>query len=66
MLRSFLIGLSTSSPAKKVTTRFGPSRRMAHRFVAGETLDEAVAVVKALNAKGIKALRPILTTLVKV
>ena len=56
MLRSFFIGLSNSNPAKKAVTGFAPTRRMARRFVAGETLDEAVAVVKELNAKGIKAI----------
>jgi proline dehydrogenase len=56
MLRSFFIKLSTSSSARRFVTHFGPARRTARRFVAGETLDEAVAVVKALNARGIKAI----------
>lgn len=56
MLRSLFIYLSTSDTARKFTTHFGPARRLARRFVAGETLDEAVAVVKALNAQGIKAI----------
>lgn len=37
-------------------TKFEPARRTARRFVAGETLDEAIAVVKDLNARGIKGL----------
>lgn len=56
MLRSFFINLSTSEVARRFVTHFGPARRMARRFVAGETLDEAVAVVKGLNARGIKAI----------
>ncbi len=56
MLRSFFINLSTSSVARNVVTHFGPARQAARRFVAGETLDEAVAVVKDLNGRGIKAI----------
>jgi proline dehydrogenase len=56
MLRSFFINLSTSETARRFVTSFGPARRVARRFVAGETLDEAVAVVKGLNGRGIKAI----------
>ncbi len=56
MLRKFFIGLSESDSARRFVTHFGPANRMARRFVAGETMDEAVAVVKALNARGIKGL----------
>lgn len=56
MLRNLFIQLSTSESARKFTTHFGPARRLARRFVAGETLDEAVAVVKELNSRGIKAI----------
>lgn len=56
MLRSFLISLSASESMRHFVTHFGPARRVARRFVAGETLAEAVAVVKELNARGIKAI----------
>ncbi len=56
MLRNFFIQLSTSESARSFTTHFGPARQLARRFVAGETLDEAVAVVKELNSRGIKAI----------
>ena len=56
MLRNFFIGLSTSELARSFVTRFPPARATARRFVAGETLDEAVAVVKDLNSRGIKAI----------
>lgn len=56
MLRSFFIGLSASESARRFVTGFGPARRAARRFVAGETLDEAVAVVKELNRRGLKAI----------
>ena len=35
--------------------RFGPTRRVAWRFVAGETLASCVEAVKAVNAKGLTA-----------
>jgi len=56
MLRNFFIGLSASASIRRLVTQFGPARRMARRFVAGETLGEAVAVVKELNARGIKTI----------
>ncbi len=55
-MRNFLIKLSTSDTTRRFVTHFGPARRAARRFVAGETLDEAVAVVKDLNRRGIKAI----------
>ncbi len=56
MLRNFLLRLSASDWLRRTVTHFGPARRVARRFVAGETLDEAVAVVKDLNQRGIKAI----------
>lgn len=56
MLRNFFIRLSTSETARRFVTHFGPARRAAYRFVAGETLDEAVTVVKDLNGYGLKAI----------
>jgi proline dehydrogenase len=40
---------------RRFVTHFGPARRTARRFIAGETLDEAIAVVRDLNARGILA-----------
>jgi proline dehydrogenase len=56
MFRKFFIKLSENSSARKFVTHFGPANRMARRFVAGETLDDAIAVVKELNQRGIKCL----------
>ncbi len=56
MLRHLLINLSQSPSARSFVTHFGLARRMARRFVAGETLVEAVAVVRELNTLGIKGL----------
>jgi proline dehydrogenase len=56
MLRNFLLRLSASNSLRQMVTHFGPARHVARRFVAGETLDEAVAVVRDLNQRGIKAI----------
>jgi proline dehydrogenase len=56
VFRDALIELSKSEKMRQFVYEFGPARRAARRFVAGETLDEAVGVVKDLNARGIKAI----------
>ena len=56
MLRKFFISLSESDSLRGFVTHFGPANRMARRFVAGETMDQAMAVVKELNSRGIKGL----------
>lgn len=55
MLRSFLIYLSKAAWANRLFTGWGVSRRAASRFVAGETVEDALRVVKALNEKRIHA-----------
>lgn len=55
MLRHFFIAASHSEAMRQFVTHFGPARRMARRFIAGETLDEAITAVRALNARGITA-----------
>lgn len=49
MLRSLLLYLSDAGWAKALISNFFLARRVARRFIAGETLDEALAVVKTLN-----------------
>ncbi len=51
MLRQILLYLSTAGWARKITAGWGVARRVALRFVAGETLDDAINATKALNAK---------------
>ncbi len=51
MLRSILIYLSQAEWMQRLVTNWGVARRVALRFVAGETLDEAIEVVKQLNQK---------------
>jgi proline dehydrogenase len=52
MLRSFLISLSKAVWAQKLVTGWKFAWRAASRFVAGSTIQEAIIVVKELNAKG--------------
>lgn len=49
MLKQGLLFLSQSPSAQKVLTGTPVSRRMAQRFVAGDTLEEAIAAARALN-----------------
>jgi proline dehydrogenase len=55
MLRSTLLKLSESKGFANWVTSNGSTRRMARRFVAGETLDEAIAAAKACNDSGMLA-----------
>jgi proline dehydrogenase len=55
MLRSILIYLSKADWARQIVTRWAFARRAASRFVAGESLDQAIQAVKVLNQKGINA-----------
>jgi len=52
MLRSTLLKLSEHKGFANWVTSNGTTRRMAHRFVAGETLDEAVAAARERNNAG--------------
>lgn len=53
MLRRLILYLSTAVWARRIVTGWGLARRVARRFVAGETLDEAARVTRALNDKGL-------------
>jgi proline dehydrogenase len=55
MLRKTLLYLSNQQRVFRFVRRNGLARRMARRFVAGETLEEAMTAVRALNARGITA-----------
>lgn len=55
MLRSLLIYLSKAAWARRIVTGWGVARRVALRFVAGETADDAIRAVQELNAAGIFA-----------
>lgn len=55
MLRSFLIYLSKAGWAQKLVTSWSFAWKAASRFVAGESVQEAIRAVRELNAKGINA-----------
>lgn len=50
-LRHFLLYLSSASWARKLISSMPLASRVAKRFVAGETIDDAVAATKELNQK---------------
>ncbi len=55
MLRSSLLYLSRQQRIFDFVKNVGFARKMASRFVAGETISTALAAVEQLNAKGISA-----------
>ncbi len=55
MLRRTLLYLSNQHHIFDFVSRNGFAKRFASRFVAGQTLDEAVPAVRQLNARGITA-----------
>ncbi len=55
MLRSILLKLSESKGFAHWVTTNTTTRRMSHRFVAGETLDEALQAARACNDMGMHA-----------
>lgn len=52
LLRRLLLALSESPRARALALRHPVARRASRRFVAGETLDEALEVVGDLTARG--------------
>jgi proline dehydrogenase len=55
LMRDFFLFLSRSRQLRGMAVGFGPARKMARRFVAGERLEEAVAAVQYLNGEGLLA-----------
>ncbi len=55
MLRSTLLYLSNQPRVFRFVRNNGMAKRFARRFVAGETLDEALTAVDTLNKRGITA-----------
>jgi proline dehydrogenase len=54
-MRDLFLALSRSEGLRRMMVGFGPARRMARRFVAGETLEQAIAAVQTLNGQGLLA-----------
>jgi len=55
VLRSLFLYLSQAAWARAFIIRFPLAWAMASRFVAGEKIADAIAAIRALNAKGINA-----------
>jgi proline dehydrogenase len=55
MLRSTLLYLSNQPRVFRFVRNNGLAKKFARRFVAGETLDDALAAVRSLNGTGITA-----------
>jgi proline dehydrogenase len=55
MLRSTLLYLSNQPRVFRFVRNNGFAKKFARRFVAGETLDDALSAVRTLNARGITA-----------
>ncbi len=55
LLRDLFLALSTNDFVHWLVVTFPLSRRVSRRFVAGETLEEAMLVVQRLNAQGMYA-----------
>jgi len=54
-VRAMLLAMAGSPSWKKLLTGWGVTHRVVARFVPGETLDEALAAVRELNARGLSA-----------
>lgn len=54
-LRHVLIALSKNPRMQDLIVSVPVSRRVARRFVAGETLDDAIAAIRAVNGQGMLA-----------
>lgn len=55
MMRALFLWMSHNPFLRRVITGWRFVRRAALRFVAGETIDDAIAAIRALNANGILA-----------
>ena len=55
MLRSFFSYLAKAAWARNIFTKLSITRKMASRFIAGETLADGIQTIKILNARGINA-----------
>ncbi len=54
MLRQVMLSLARNERLAALVSQNGFARQLASRFVAGDTLDDAIAVARQLNARGLK------------
>jgi proline dehydrogenase len=52
MMRSAVLSVADRSVTRNLITQTAAGRAVAQRFIAGESIDEAVAVARTLNGKG--------------
>src|SRR5260370_41118890 len=55
LTRSALIYLSRQEGLKEFAAKFGIFKKLTTRFIAGETIDEATAAIREVNARGCTA-----------
>jgi proline dehydrogenase len=55
MFRSFFSYLAKAPWARNIFAKWSIARKMASRFIAGETLDDGIQSIKSLNSQGINA-----------
>jgi len=55
LTRSALIYLSRQEGLKEFAARFSLFKKLTTRFIAGETIDEAIAAIREINARGCTA-----------
>lgn len=55
MFRKLFIALSKLKWAQRLISKLGFARRASRRFIAGETVSDAVSAIRQLNAAGIQA-----------
>src|SRR2546423_12412276 len=55
LTRSALIYLSRQEGLKEFATRFALFKKLTTRFIAGETINEAVEAIREINARGCTA-----------
>lgn len=53
MLRAFLLYMSNANWIRNIVTRWRVARKMASRFVAGDTFEDALIAIRRLNEKGL-------------
>jgi proline dehydrogenase len=53
MLRDLILLLSKRREVQRLLMRFGVTRTLVRRFVAGDTLEEALGTVRFLNKRGL-------------
>jgi proline dehydrogenase len=59
-LRGPVLWLTERDLVRRLVTGTRLGRRVAHRFVAGETLDEGMAAARSLGARGVRAMLDLL------